>query len=208
MVAIDPTLEGKIICLRPSMQKFDADSLTLDIAFAFDRPLPAYLNRPLIKIFEDLGVPTKRFMLLQRQAVGTVEASKTSLFAAATVLEQTGLGTGAHLPATLRRLARALGADQAPASLDPFLSSCVDLAIMDALRSLKFKARIPLPGSWTLVGVADEDGVLQEGEIYVRICRAGKPDLFLEGPVTITRSPSMHPGDVQVSRAGHRRWIS
>lgn len=200
---IDPTLKGKVICLRPSMQKFDAasDSLTLDIAYAFDRPLPAYLNRPLIKILEDLGVPPEGFLALQRRAVATVEASKASLKAAAHLLEQSGLGSASRLPAALHRLVRVLGDDVAPASLDPFLSSCVDIAVTEALRSLKFKARIPLPDSWTLVGVVDEDGVLEEGEVYARICRPGQPDLFLEGPIAISRSPSVHPGDVQVSNA-------
>lgn len=206
MVVVDPTLKGRIICLRPSMQKFDApDSLTLDIAFAFDRPLPAFLNRPLIKILEDLGVSSRAFTSLQSQAVGTVEASRTSLTSAATLLERTGLGVAPHLPVTLHRLQRVLGAEHSPTSLDPFLAACIDLAVMDALRSLKFKARIPLPGSWTLVGVADEDRYLKEGEVYARICRPGHPDVYLEGPITISRSPSIHPGDVQVGEEGGRR---
>lgn len=199
MIVVDPTLAGKVLCLRPTMQKFDApDSLTLDIALAFDHPLPAYLNRPLIKILEDLGVPAEAMLKLQRNAVGTVEASTRSVRGAALLLEQTGLGASAHLVATLYRIRRILGVDVAPSELDPFLAACVDLAVTDALRGLKFRARIPLPGSFTLVGVADEDGCLEEGEVFACVKRAGQEDLYLEGLITISRSPTIHPGDVQV----------
>lgn len=37
---------------------------------------------------------------------------------------------------------------------------------MHAKRQLKMKARILVKGSWTLVGVVDSEGFLEEGEIY------------------------------------------
>lgn len=42
-----------------------ADFYILDIASAFTRPLSAYLNRPLIKILEDLGIRKEVFLKLQ-----------------------------------------------------------------------------------------------------------------------------------------------
>jgi RNA-dependent RNA polymerase len=181
------------------MQKFEGQSLTLDIAQAFDRPLPASLNRPLIKILEDLGSDPSAFMALQRQAVSKVEWARSSLPAAADLLERTGLGTAAGVPTTLRRISKLLGEDTL-GWIDPFASFFVDLAVVDALRSIKLKARIPLyEQGWTLVGVPDEDGVLGEGEIFACIRRPGREDLYLEGDITISRSPTIHPGDVQVS---------
>ncbi|ORY85390.1 RNA dependent RNA polymerase-domain-containing protein [Leucosporidium creatinivorum] len=203
MISVDRTLKGRQLCLRPSMQKFDAsDSLTLDIAQAFDRPLPAFLNRPLIKILEDLGDGTssQAIMAIQQQAVKDVEAARSSLVDAAGLLERTGLGTAARAPSTLRRLSQLLGLDYLGAWIEPFASFWIDLAVVDALRTIKFKARIPVDG-WTLVGVADEDGILGEGEIFACIRRQGQPDLYLEGEITISRSPSIHPGDVQIVRA-------
>ena len=46
----------------------------------------------------------------------------------------------------------------------------------------------------------DETGVLQEGEIYCAIHEDRGPRL-LTGDVVITRSPAMHPGDVQCVKA-------
>lgn len=58
MLSVDYTLKGHAICIRPSMIKFAApNSHTIDIARAFDKPGPYFLNRPLIMMLEGLGVP-------------------------------------------------------------------------------------------------------------------------------------------------------
>ena len=70
------------------------------------------------------------------------------------------------------------------------------------LRELKHHARIPVPDGWTLVGAADVHGYLQEGEIFACIDPVDKTGVFyLEGPILISRSPTIHPGDVQVVHA-------
>lgn len=38
MLAIDYRLEGSVICVRKSMDKFDSASLDVEVARAFDRP--------------------------------------------------------------------------------------------------------------------------------------------------------------------------
>ena len=38
MLAIDYRLEGLVICVRKSMDKFDSPSLDVEVARAFDRP--------------------------------------------------------------------------------------------------------------------------------------------------------------------------
>lgn len=77
VLTCDTTLEGDVVCLRPSQQKFDApDSLQLGwllsslglysltviycaeictSSFDVNEPGPAYLNRPLVKTLEDRG---------------------------------------------------------------------------------------------------------------------------------------------------------
>jgi hypothetical protein len=72
------------------------------------------------------------------------------------------------------------------------------------MRDFKQHARIPVPESWTLVGVADEHGILGPDEIYV--CIQGPEDdadkrKWLEGETLIFRSPVIHPGDMQVVHA-------
>ncbi|KAI5478467.1 hypothetical protein MNV49_005108 [Pseudohyphozyma bogoriensis] len=207
MLSLDPLLPGRCICIRPSMEKFiSPDGLTLDIAGTFTRPLPAYLNRPLIKILEDLGIDAKVLLELQFQAIIVVEKARDSCFGAARLLDSISLGSSARLPATLRRLKEMLSLDlkkslYADQFKDAFLKQALHVVAVQALRTLKYNARIPLPGCWTLVGIADEDGFLEEGEIYVCIARRGEQNLYLSGDICISRSPTIHPGDVRVVRA-------
>jgi RNA-dependent RNA polymerase len=80
---------------------------------------------------------------------------------------------------------------------DLFFQQSLEFAIHHVLRELKQHARIPIPGGWTLVGVADVHGFLREGEIFASFKHpdSGKT-VYLEGPTLISRSPTIHPGDV------------
>ncbi|KAM0751510.1 RdRP-domain-containing protein [Meredithblackwellia eburnea MCA 4105] len=197
VVAVDPRFgPGKFIRVRPSMTKYDADPAlekTLDIAQTFRQPLPAYLNRPLIQVLEYLGVEHAALQKLQNTAVEEIESSMFDSRKAARLVERSGLS------APLHHLLRLLSSYKLDPLNEPFLRTCVEVAVTLGLRDIKHKARIPLPGSYTLVGIADEDGVLEEGEIYAAIAKDREEVVYLEGPICISRSPVIHPGDVQVA---------
>ena len=205
--------EGDVLSLRPSMSKFDSSHQhTLDIASTFNRPLPCYLNRPLIKILEDLGIPAQHFVDLQRTASARIEEAKKTFLGAATLLDSSGLGGPAKVATLFRRIKKATGielhsygeargAGGASGGGDEFLEAAVELAVINELRNLKFKGRIFLPLSYVLVGVADEAHYLKEGEVYAAVKRSGKATVYLEGLISISRSPCVHPGDLQVVRA-------
>ncbi|KAI7964060.1 hypothetical protein MJO29_004487 [Puccinia striiformis f. sp. tritici] len=201
MLSIDPTLPGEIVRLRPLMSKFDADSYTLDIASSFRRPLPSFLNRPLIKILEDLKIPSHVFMSAQRNTIQSIERSRGSFHQSAKLMQKAGLGLSSNLPKILKRFSSLMRTDNPDATRSTFIDDCLDLAIIECLRDLKYRARIPLEGSYTLVGVADEESRLQEGEIYACVQEKGKARKYLSGRIAISRSPSIHPGDVQVVHA-------
>ena len=200
MLSVDYTLEGRVIGLRPSMTKFDApNSLSIEIARAFDRPGKYYLNRPLIMLLEGLGVPYDIFESLQDDAVQDAQESTSSLEKSARLLEAYGLGASYRITSTMLGLDR-LGVG--PLTEDIFWQQMMDFAVNHVLRELKHHARIPVPHGWTLVGVADVHGYLQEGEIFACIDSADKTGVFyLEGSILISRSPTIHPGDVQVVHA-------
>ncbi|KAL8279909.1 hypothetical protein RQP46_007759 [Phenoliferia psychrophenolica] len=63
------------------------------------------------------------------------------------------------------------------------------------------RGRIPIQDGYTLVGIADEDQYLGENEIYACIKRKGKKTIYLEGDICISRSPTIHPGDVRMVHA-------
>ncbi|KAI0068465.1 RdRP-domain-containing protein [Artomyces pyxidatus] len=200
MLSVDHTLSGRVVNLRRSMIKFEApDSLDMEIAQAFVRPSRFYLNRPLIMILEGLGVPYDVFKHLQDAAIHNVHEATRSLVNAANVLEQFGLGTSFRLPSVLLHLAKL---DLSPDTLDEFYHQMLEFAIHHIMRDLKQHARIPVHDGYTLVGVADVHRYLEPNQIFACISDPETHEfLYLKGPTLISRSPTIHPGDVQLVQA-------
>ncbi|POW19920.1 hypothetical protein PSHT_04098 [Puccinia striiformis] len=203
MISIDNTLDGDIVRLRPSMRKFEGESFTLDIVESFNHPFPAFLNRPLIKILEDLKIPAPVFLMQQRKYITKIEDSRKSLHKSSLLMNQIGLGKSINLSQILKYLSQLMGTDN-PSKLNgltKIIEDCLNLMVVNCLKDLKFNARIPLPNSYNLVGIIDEDYILQDREIYVCIERVGSKRIYIEGRVGISRSPSLHPGDFQLVTA-------
>ncbi|KNF06135.1 hypothetical protein PSTG_00645 [Puccinia striiformis f. sp. tritici PST-78] len=203
MISIDNTLDGDIVRLRPSMRKFEGESFTLDIVESFNHPFPAFLNRPLIKILEDLKIPAPVFLMQQRKYITKIEDSRSSLHKSSLLMNQIGLGKSINLSQILKYLSQLMGTDN-PSKLNgltKIIEDCLNLMVVNCLKDLKFNARIPLPNSYNLVGIIDEDYILQDREIYVCIERVGSKRIYIEGRVGISRSPSLHPGDFQLVTA-------
>ncbi|KAI9462500.1 RdRP-domain-containing protein [Lactarius psammicola] len=200
MLSVDHRLPGDVVVLRRSMIKFEAPHSTdVEIARAFVRPSKYYLNRPLIMLLEGLGIPYDVFKKLQDAAVRDVEEAATSLKNAANTLDLFGLATSYRLPSTLLHLEK-LGLS--PDDLGDFYDQMLAFSIHHILRDLKHHARIPVRDGYTLVGVADIHCYLQEGEVFACVSDQETDSIrYLEGPVLISRSPVIHPGDVQVVRA-------
>jgi len=124
-------------------------------------------------------------------------------------LDSYGLGTSYRLTSIMLSLQK-LGFDYLD---DLFFQQSLEFAIHHVLRELKQHARIPIPGGWTLVGVADVHGFLREGEIFASFKHpeSGKT-VYLEGPTLISRSPTIHPGDVShcpyFTHSDHSKWSS
>ena len=85
------------------------------------------------------------------------------------------------------------------------INETIRCACAQALREIKHRAHIPVEGSVTLLGVSDEWGCLREGEIYATVFdeRTGISQP-IEGRVLVTRSPQIHPGDLQYATAVRR----
>ncbi|KAA1469185.1 RdRP-domain-containing protein [Dentipellis sp. KUC8613] len=218
VVVVDYRLEGVKMRLRPSMRKFrshDVESAEIEIARAFERPNRSYLNRPLVTVLEDRGAEIKTFMDLQEKAKEAIYTAGDTLLNFRKLLRENGLGFGFHVPFILEQLAKLnldFKSEGMTRAIDyPLLNELLRYAINAVLRDVKHRARIPLPDSYMLVGVADEgrayilEGadpedvfVLGEGEIAA--CIQERPDeepKWLEGTVCISRSPVVHPGDVR-----------
>ncbi|KAL6901256.1 RNA dependent RNA polymerase domain-containing protein [Trichoderma evansii] len=204
MLSLDSRLNGKVICVRKeSMMKFPSNDQTeMGICDTASKPMRAFLNRQTIKILEDMGTNSEWFIDQQNKALNllrnvTTTAANTSIF-----LKSQLVGTTAGLPRLIRYLST-IGIDY---RRERFMKSVVDHTILRELRLLKHKARIPVDMGVTLFGVMDETGFLEEGQIYVTFDEShdtiqGRVKRSLkDGTVLVTRSPALHPGDIQLAQ--------
>ncbi|KAG1810038.1 RdRP-domain-containing protein [Suillus plorans] len=214
MVVQDPTIEGKLVRLRPSQIKFDGqENLTFDVQSTSAKPKAMFLNRPLIVLMEFLGVDTSRIVDLQDDAITKAQSVRSSSLDASKVIQQHGLGASFHLPSLFRNLSSILQLDvgntEEETSQSRWTSELIESTLhcveTHILRELKYRAHIEVPGSYTLLGVSDEWGCLREGEVYAAVYdeRTGLNKQIL-GEAAITRSPQIHPGDLQVVTAVDR----
>ncbi|KAK6498203.1 hypothetical protein TWF506_004442 [Arthrobotrys conoides] len=198
VVALDSTLRDPIICLYDSMVKFDGlKNKIFEISRSFTKPLPFYLNRCIIKILEDRGVPVENFMKLQRGALASLRERTFTPDSAAYFLDYQNRCTQANIPFLIREL-YSLGWDYKE---DNFLRKVVEFTMLSTLRDMKYRARIQVDKGFTLVGILDETGYLREGEIYCPIQRENGEREAHRGVVAICRNPALHPGDIQVVTA-------
>lgn len=133
------------------MIKFGGTNVAdIEICGAAFKPLPMYLNRQLIKILEDLGVPPKAFLNLQADAVEQLRMTTVSAINASSFLQRNFIGKAARLPWLLRKL-WAIGYSFTD---DIFLRDTLELAVLIELRELKHRSRIRVQQGVTLYGKA------------------------------------------------------
>lgn len=194
MLSLDSRLTGEVICLRPSMIKFDGStSMDIELCSSSSKPLPMYLNRQVIKIFEDMGVDYEWFQALQSQEVARLRNITTTSARAANFLQSQLIGQHSYLPWFLKKLF-SMGLEFRS---DRFLRETLELAVMMQVRVIKYRARIPVPLGTTLYGIMDETDTLEEGQIFCVFDHNGKKSNLVWDRVVITRAPALHPGDVQ-----------
>lgn len=212
MLSLDTRLGGSAIRFRKeSMMKFPSkDFQELGICDVSSKPLRLMLNRQLIKILEDMGTDDSWFFALQEKALHVLRGITSSVSNTSTFLGYQSIGTSFGLPRLIGRLDK-IGIDYRS---HKFLKTVVDHVVLRELRLLKYKARIPVSKGVTLFGIMDETGFLKEGQVYVTFQGKTKANPFgidvsiPNGPLLITRSPALHPGDIQIARmitppAGH-----
>ncbi|KAG1792180.1 RNA dependent RNA polymerase-domain-containing protein [Suillus plorans] len=220
VVAVDKQLKGIHLRLRESMNKFKdhgEEYAMIEIARPVVKPNTPHLNRPLITVLEDRGASKDTFMELQQKVVAEARTAHDSVNLFAGLLESHGLSQSFRLASTLWRL-NTLGLELNPTHLQrnidtPFLAQLRACAINHVLRAVKHDARIPIPNSYMLMGVTDEGPAYEKkgysnvfklppGKIYACVHKPGDSEpTWLHGPCMISRSPVIHPGDVQQSYA-------
>ena len=198
MLSVDARLKDDALILRKSMIKFEG-SLDRDIEICGSglRPLPMYLNQQIIKILEDLGVKDASFLKLQENAVEGLRRVTRNPTNAVSFLTRSHVGVVARVPWLIERLN-----DMGLAFHDDdFLRDVLELAVLVQLRALKYRSRILVEKAVTLYGIMDETGFLKEGEVYCVVKTEKEGRSVTIGQVAVTRSPALHPGDIQFAQA-------
>lgn len=187
-----------------------------------------FLNRPLIKVLEDLEVPHTAFSALLKEAVRNAEALKIFVRETRRQLTLHGLGGPFGVTDLVENIGALLRTNKiAPfkesGRLSSFIADSLEFAEVHILRLLKLKARIPVAKAHVGVAVADESGVLKEvshpqhiempkgvrrstdmqhqGEIYAMRHVPGEEPYAVEGDVLLVRAPTVDVGDVQYAKA-------
>ena len=133
-------------------------------------------------LLEDVGVRKVSFLDLQRLAVERARTIHDSISQFNDFLVSHNLGSGYRLRHTMGRLQDRYNmnfkSEIPQSSMDnQFFSQLRQIAMNDVLRDIRHSARIPVPNSYLLVGVADEGPAyemagytnvfkLQESQIY------------------------------------------
>lgn len=152
-------------------KKLESDSYNVEVAKWFQYPTPCYLNRPLVMILDHLGVEPAVIINAQYQVL--MEASRACTIALgllARIVNEYGLGRPFKFHRLLLQLIkgglhyRDLCQDSRPVT--EFFRRVGEAILVHLKRDVKHRARIPIPNSHTLVGVADIHGYLGPGEVF------------------------------------------
>jgi RNA-dependent RNA polymerase len=216
VLAIDPTLMGKVVCIRPSQYKFKAENLGLEIirssTFA-----TACLNRQLIIVLSTLGVSDLTFLRKQQEMVNDLEkATKEETFALGKLQSIIDFNQTTLTMATMIL-------DGFMATKDPFIMSLLQLWRAFHIKYLKEKARINIEKGAFVLGCIDETATLRGHynnpqsrpdttreqklatlpEIFLQISDPSKKGYYkvIEGTCILARNPSLHAGDIRIVRA-------
>jgi RNA-dependent RNA polymerase len=147
----------------------------------------------MVMVLEDRGVKKEAFIDLQDAVKAEIYLAEDSLTNLRRLLKGHGLGNKFHLSFILEQL-HLLRLDlQNNANKrtieSVFLQRLLRCSMAHVLREIKYKARIPVPNSYQLVGVADE------GQAYIRE-GANPEDVFtlpenhIYGTVHILKRPT------------------
>lgn len=218
VLAVSPALPPRDIHIRRSQYKFPASHEGLEI-IRWSRYANARLNRQLVLILSCLGVPDQIFRRKLSSQISDLESALTDSRTALSLLHK----FVDQNQSTLTLASMIL--DGFKATNEPFMVSLLRLWRSWSLKLLKEKAQISIDKGALLLGCTDETGTLKGHienaeqndlpnseidiqalpEVFVQLSRDPENPTVMEpkvllGPLLLTRSPMLHPGDIRMVR--------
>lgn len=203
------------VCLRESQLKFESADLTFN-TIRVSTFSPGFLNRQTILLLDSLGVPQQYFIDKQLECIQACSMSELSRQIEKGKLELLRLGIRSFNE-VLKTMAKRQRVNE-----DPCLRNVMHGMNFANLQRLKKKARIYVHESATLIGVVDEEGILEPDEVFIQIrrdsfrCPMNADDTTINrvkkqqvmnkeaheqvllGDLCVTRCPCLHPGDIRL----------
>lgn len=205
VIAVDRRSFRKL-SLRSSMLKFESKNRMLCIT-KWSESMPCFLNREIISLLSTLGVKDEALLAMQQEQLNLLGRMLTDREAALDVLESL---SGADSKSILVKM---LHEFYEPDS-EPYLSMMLKAHYMYQLSDLKSRCRIFVPKGRVLIGCLDETGLLNYGQVFVRITVTKTKEKFgdeslrkvdgddstriIVGKVVVTKNPCLHPGDIRI----------
>ncbi|GBM18680.1 RNA-dependent RNA polymerase 1 [Araneus ventricosus] len=194
MVAEYPKLQGRAIGIRPSMNKFKCKTSDQLEIVKTSAPRKLFLNKHLITILEQMGIPKETFLDLQSDMMLNLLDSLMIEDRAASLLTQT-----LQMDFPFEDLHKA----GFSLTNEPFFRSLLLSVFKSYSAKLQSSMRIAIPEKYgrNMLGVLDETGSLKYGEVFVQYSVSttypNSPVKVLKGSVIVTKNPCLHPGDVR-----------
>ncbi|XP_028778416.1 RNA-dependent RNA polymerase 6-like [Neltuma alba] len=208
VVACWPAREdGVQLLLRPSMNKFESTHTTLEIC-SWTRFQSGFLNRQIVTLLSALNVPDEVFWNMQEAMVSKLKKMLVDADVAFDVLTKSCAEHG-------NAAAIMLSVGFSP-ELEPHLRGILTSVRAAQLWGLREKARIFVSSGRWLMGVLDEEGVLEQGQCFIQVSTPSLENCFakhgsrfketknlqvVKGLVVIAKNPCLHPGDVRILEA-------
>lgn len=205
VVCVNDTLEDDKLVVRQSMCKFECSTLESIEVVRTSAPTLLFLNRPLITVLEQLGVPGRVFLRLQqRMVLELCDAFVDDLVA----LHVLSVYSSTSLPFSQ------LHEHGLPLSQEPFTRFLLLAVYNSLIAGLQEESRVAVPpnSGRSMMGVLDETGTLEYGQVFVQYTRLGVSHNrvawgggensapvteVLTGTVLVTKHACYHPGDAR-----------
>jgi RNA-dependent RNA polymerase len=190
----DPNIK-KTILVRKSMIKFYSPDWQIEIC-AISKYNPAKLNKQVIFILDELQTEKEVFYEL----IDSYIYSYIKEFNIQRLREKLN-SLNNHLA---KSAARFISYNYEYANKDIYISNLKDAFYNNKVHNFRTTFRIPVPDTAFLMGVVDETGTLEYGQVFIRICRnveapeAERRYEVVTGDITVTKNPCYHAGDIRI----------
>ncbi|GFY41076.1 RNA-dependent RNA polymerase 1, partial [Trichonephila inaurata madagascariensis] len=197
MLVIDPTLKEPDIVFRKSMKKFNSpQNIRLEIART-SAPVRLQLNRPLITILNDLGVPNETFLRLQENMLLNLTDTL--------VVEKKAAAFLSSMTSSQIFNYKDLSESGIFLTTEPFFRSLLLAFHQHYIKKIKSKANIAIDPDKgrNMLGILDETGILKYNQVFVQYTNdisygeTTKDTTILQRTVLVTKNPCLLPGDVR-----------